>query len=285
MGSNPTQELKSIPFSNDTVVHINELGADREEQLCDILWDSPFRLQLDETTTSENSPLLTAHICYRLSYRQEMANEFLFSKYLETDIMDIFFLYCSVQVTHILACTFDGAPCMFGRYCGFTPHILTVHHVFHRHNLVAKSKSALLYLSLNATAKAIKQNKSPCPDCFHNCVRNTVTHLSVFFSILMSASSLLGAVCGVPGEGWCSSWGKGVIQINEFMLKLQENCVTLVQCKAVNKILISRLDLCRENISRGLFPPFQQLTKEIYYFSETRLNIYNRPAFVIINIW
>lgn len=110
-----------------------------------------------------------------------------------------------------------------------------------------------------------------------------MTHLSVFFAILMSASSLLGAVCGVPGGGRCSSWGKGVIQINEFMLKLQENG-TLVQCKAVNQISISRLDLCRENISRRLFPPFQQLTKEIYYFSETKLNIYSRPAFVIVNI-
>ena len=93
MGSNPTQELKSIPFSNDTVVHINELGADREEQLCDILWDSSFSLQLDETTTSENSSLLTAHVCYRLSCSQEMANEFLFSKSLLTDTKDHF--YCA----------------------------------------------------------------------------------------------------------------------------------------------------------------------------------------------
>lgn len=68
MGSNPTQELKSIPFSSDTMVHINEMGADREEQLCDILWDSQFSLQLDETTTSENSSLLMALVCYRLSY-------------------------------------------------------------------------------------------------------------------------------------------------------------------------------------------------------------------------
>ena len=117
MGSNPTQELKSIPFSNDTVVHINELGADREEQLCDILWDSPFSLRLDETTTSENSSLLTAHICYRLSYRQEMANEFLFSKYLETDIMDIFFCTVIYRRSQSKSPTFSHAPLMVPPAC------------------------------------------------------------------------------------------------------------------------------------------------------------------------
>lgn len=102
----------------------------------------------------------------------------------------------SIQVTQILTCAIDGAPTV-GK-CGFTPHILTVHCVLHRHNLVAKSESPPLCKSPNV----IKQNKSPCPDCSHTCVRNTMTHLSVFFSILMSASSLLGAVCGVPGGGW-----------------------------------------------------------------------------------
>ncbi len=48
MENDPTQVLKSIPLSNDTVVcRINEMGANTEEQLCDILRDSPFSLQLN----------------------------------------------------------------------------------------------------------------------------------------------------------------------------------------------------------------------------------------------
>lgn len=50
-----TQVLESIPLSNDTVARrINEMGADSEEQLCAILQDFPFSLQLDETATSDN---------------------------------------------------------------------------------------------------------------------------------------------------------------------------------------------------------------------------------------
>lgn len=58
MERDPTQVLKSIPLSNDTVAHrINEMGADTEEQLCAILRDSPFSLQLDETTSSDRTTL------------------------------------------------------------------------------------------------------------------------------------------------------------------------------------------------------------------------------------
>lgn len=86
MERDPTQVLKSIPLSNDTVARrIDEMGADTEEQLCAILRDSPFSLQLDETTTSDNNALLMAYVRYRASNSQEMAEEFLFSKYLDTD--------------------------------------------------------------------------------------------------------------------------------------------------------------------------------------------------------
>lgn len=48
---NPTQLLKSISLSKDTVARRRgEIGANIEEQLRTILRDSPFRLQLDETT-------------------------------------------------------------------------------------------------------------------------------------------------------------------------------------------------------------------------------------------
>ncbi|XP_058625751.1 zinc finger BED domain-containing protein 5-like [Onychostoma macrolepis] len=85
MERDPTQVLKSIPLSNDPVAcRINEMGADTEEQLYDILRDSPFSIQLDETTTSDNNALLMAYVRYRASDIDDMAEEFLFSKYLET---------------------------------------------------------------------------------------------------------------------------------------------------------------------------------------------------------
>ncbi|ROJ30521.1 Zinc finger BED domain-containing protein 5 [Anabarilius grahami] len=63
MERDPTPVLKSIPLSNDTVARrINEMGADTEEQLCAILRDSPFSLQLDETTTADNNALLMAYV-------------------------------------------------------------------------------------------------------------------------------------------------------------------------------------------------------------------------------
>lgn len=77
MESDPTQELKSIPLSNDTMARrINEIGAETEEQLCAILRDSPFSLQLYETTTSDNNALLMAYVCYRASNSHEMTEEF-----------------------------------------------------------------------------------------------------------------------------------------------------------------------------------------------------------------
>uniref|UniRef100_A0A3Q3B2X0 DUF4371 domain-containing protein n=1 Tax=Kryptolebias marmoratus TaxID=37003 RepID=A0A3Q3B2X0_KRYMA len=172
----PTQVLKSIPLSNDTVAwRINEMGADTEEQLCAILKDSPFTLQLDETTTSDNNALLMAYVRFKASSSAEMAEEFFFSKYLKPytkgqtiiDALNSYLQEKSIPITNILACATDGAPSMVGRYRGFTallkeqvPNILTVHCVLHRHNLVAKCKSPALYESLNVAVKAVNKIKA-----------------------------------------------------------------------------------------------------------------------------
>lgn len=127
MERDPTQVLKSIPLSNDTMARrINEMGADTEEQLCAILRDSPFSLQLDKTTTADNNALLMAYVRYRASNSHEMVEEFLFSKYLETDtkgqtIFNTLSAYLqekSIPISNILACATDGAPAMVCRYLG-----------------------------------------------------------------------------------------------------------------------------------------------------------------------
>lgn len=117
----PKQVLKSIPLSNNTVAHrINKMGADTEEQLCDILRDSPFSLQLDKTTTSDNNALLMAYVRYRASDSDEMAEDFFFSKYLETDTKGqtnfnalAAYLQKLIPITNILAYITDVNP-LFG---------------------------------------------------------------------------------------------------------------------------------------------------------------------------
>lgn len=53
MEHDPTQVLKSIPLNNDTVAQrINEMGTDTEEQLCAILQNPPFGLQLERPLTT-----------------------------------------------------------------------------------------------------------------------------------------------------------------------------------------------------------------------------------------
>lgn len=125
MNSDPTQVLKSIPL------RINEIGAETEEQLCAILQDYPFSLQLYEINTCDNNALLMAYVRYRASNSHEMTEEFSFSKYsckptprarpFLTCFQHIYMRNQS-QITNILACATDGTPSMVGRYCGFTIH-------------------------------------------------------------------------------------------------------------------------------------------------------------------
>uniref|UniRef100_A0A096M6F6 DUF4371 domain-containing protein n=1 Tax=Poecilia formosa TaxID=48698 RepID=A0A096M6F6_POEFO len=152
---------KSISLSNDTVAHrINEMG-NKEEQLCAILRNSPFTLQLDEMTTPDINALLMAYVRFKAPSSEDMAEEFLFSKCLKTDtkgqtIFNAVHGYLqekSIPITNILACTIDRAPSMGG----FTallkeqvPKVLTVHCIQHCHNLVAKCKNPAPNESLSA---------------------------------------------------------------------------------------------------------------------------------------
>lgn len=63
MKVDPEPIVKAIPLSNDTVSsRINEMAGDTEQQLCDILKNTDFAVQLDETTLSDNKALLMAYV-------------------------------------------------------------------------------------------------------------------------------------------------------------------------------------------------------------------------------
>ncbi|XP_010775064.1 zinc finger BED domain-containing protein 5-like, partial [Notothenia coriiceps] len=316
MERDPTQVLKSIPLSNDTVARrIDEMGADTEEQLCAILRETPFSLQLDETTTSDNNVLLMAYVRYSTSNSQEMAEEFLFSKYLVTDTkgqtifnaLDAYLQEKSIPINNILTCATDGAPSMVGRYRGFTtllkeqvPHVLTVHCVLHRHNLVAKSKSPPLHESLNVAVKAINKIKAHAlnnrlfrqlcqenDETFERLLLHTDVRwlskgncLARFCELFDSIVEFLEEVDAALGEQVSSSrcdimyladfFGK----MNEVTLKLQGKGVTLIQSKAVIHSLTSRLDLYRQSIGRRQFAHFPLLTKVSEALTDERLLIY-----------
>ncbi|KAL0161518.1 hypothetical protein M9458_045243, partial [Cirrhinus mrigala] len=297
MERDPTQV--SIPLNNDTVARrINEIGADTEEQLCAILCDSPFSYQMDETTTSDNNALLMAYVRYRASDSDEMAEEFLFSKYLETDTKGLTIFNAlsahlqekSIPITNILPCATDGTGGMVGRYRGFTallkeqvPHVLTVHCVLHRHNLVAKCISPVLHESLNIAVKAINKIKAHAlndrlfrqlcqenEETFERLLLHTEVHwlskgncLASFCELFDSIVEYLEKVDPALGERVSSSMYLTDFfeKMNEATLKLQGKDVTLVQCMAVIHSLTSRLDLYRQSTGRRHFAHFPQLTK------------------------
>ena len=65
MERDPAPVLQTVPLSGTTVKRrIDEMGTNIEDQLCEILQNTSFSLQLDETTTSDSNALLMAYVRY-----------------------------------------------------------------------------------------------------------------------------------------------------------------------------------------------------------------------------
>lgn len=174
MERDATPVIKAIPLSNDTVARrIREMSLDTEQQLCATLRVCPFSIQLDETTTADNNALLMGYVRYLSG--GDLKEDFLFGQYLTTDTrgqtiftaLTEFLQERAIPMENIIACATDRAPAMVGRYRGFAtllkqqvPHVLTMHCVLHRHNLVAKNISDSLHQSLNVAVKSINKIKS-----------------------------------------------------------------------------------------------------------------------------
>ena len=120
MERDPESVLRTVPLSDTTVKRrIDEMGTNIEDQLCEILRNTSFSLQLDETTTSDNNALLMAYVYYISD--GNITEELLFCKCLETatkgqtifqtlsDCLQI----KSTPFTNIIACAIDGAPVMW----------------------------------------------------------------------------------------------------------------------------------------------------------------------------
>ena len=173
MEKDPTPVLQAVPLSDSTVKRrIDEMGANIEEKLCEVLRKTTFSLQLDETTTSDNNALLMAYVRYIADGK--IMEELLFCKCLETDpkgqtifqTLSDYLQDKSISLTNIAACATDSASAMVGRYRGFSsllrqknPHLFTVHCVIHRQHLVAKRLSPRLQASWSVAVNAINKIK------------------------------------------------------------------------------------------------------------------------------
>ena len=86
------------------------MGTNIEDQLCEILRNTSFSLQLNETTTSDNNALLMAFVRYIAE--GDIMEELLFCKCLETDTksqtifqtLSDFLQNKSVPFANIIAC-------------------------------------------------------------------------------------------------------------------------------------------------------------------------------------
>ena len=191
--------LRTVPLGDTTVKRrIDKMGTNIEDQLCEILRNTSFSLQLDETTTSYNNALSMAYVRYIAD--RNIMEELLFCKCLETDTkgQTIFQTWSdylqnkSILFTNIKACATDGALALVGRYREFSSllkeknnHLFAVHCVLHRQHLVAKRSSPRLQQTVGVAVKAINKIKANAKttDYFDNCATQTMKSLSFSFSI------------------------------------------------------------------------------------------------------
>ena len=117
MKKDPAPVLRTVPLS-DTAVNrrIDVMNTNIEDQLYEILRNTSFSLQSDETTTSNNNALLMAYVCYLSD--ENIVEELLFCKCLEMDTkgqtifqtLSDYLQNKSIPFTNIIACATDGAP-------------------------------------------------------------------------------------------------------------------------------------------------------------------------------
>ena len=300
MEKDPAPVLQAIPLSDTTVKRrIDEMGANIEEQLCEVLQKTFFSILLDKTTTSDNNALLMAYVRY--IDNGKIMEELLFCKCLLTDatgqtIFQTLLAYLqdkSIPLTNIVACATDGASAMVGRYRGFAsllrqknPHLLIVHCVIHRQHLIAKGFSPRLQNSLAIAIKAINKIKANAKNS--RLFRQLCSENDEEFERLLLHTEVRWLSKGESFSRYCklhegvveflgeeSDVTKDVItcrqdtsyladfyeKINTAINKLHGKNITLVQCKSIIRGLINKLELYQQTLNRRDFHHFSRLSK------------------------
>lgn len=295
----PEPVLKAISLSNNTIQRrIDEMASDVEENLNNILRNTEFSLQIDESTLPNNESLLLAYV--RFIHDGKLYQELLFARTLETDTkghsifqtVEEFFKQKDIPIRNVVACATDGAASMIGRHRGFiaflkkaVPNVVTIHCIIHRQHLVAKHLTPSLNVSLSIVITAVNKIKAHSLNSrlFRQlCSRNDeqferlLLHTEVrwlskgnclarFFSLFTSVVEFLRSVDLSLAEQLTAikphvAYLADIFAIfNNLNLQLQGDEINLIKSKSAISGFISKLPFYRRNIGRKDFGQFPSL--------------------------
>ncbi|XP_053159163.1 LOW QUALITY PROTEIN: protein ZBED8 [Hemicordylus capensis] len=295
----PTDIVKKIPLSNDTVQRIDEMAENIENSLCNYLKTSQFSMQLDESTLPGNEALLLAYV--RFIRDQQICQELLFAQTLETDtkgaslfcVMKDFFEEKEIPLNNILSVATDGAPAMVGCYNGFmahlkeeVPNILAIHCVIHRQHLVVKNLSERLHSSLHLVIRAVNKIRGKSLQdrifgqlCMENdedynrlllhaevCWLSKGASLSCFSTLFNSVLEFLEDKDATLRADLIKSKPDIAYltdlfnKLSEMNLQLQGDDLNLIKTKNVISALVGKLQIHKRNLGRGEFIHFPNLS-------------------------
>ena len=262
-------------------------ATDIEDNLCSIIRNTEFSLQLDESTLPGNESLLLGYV--RFVYDGVLHEELAMALSLNADTrgetvfeeVKTYFEKNQIPLTNVIACATDSASSMMGRYHGFmaflkaaSPNVLTIHCVIHQQHLVAKNMSGRLNLSLNTVIKAVNKIKAHALNtclfkqlCNENdkAFERLLLHTEVRWlskgnclEFLQSCDpDLAKEVTAVKND--IAYLSDIFAKFNELNLSLQGNKVNLIKVKSALSGFKNRLVLCQRNLARHKFFQFSSL--------------------------
>ncbi|KFD63506.1 hypothetical protein M514_08497 [Trichuris suis] len=289
-----TEIIKRIPLSNNTVQRrIDEMSADVENTLCNILRTEEFPLQVDESTTKRSAYV-------RFIKEVKLVQELLFASELLTDTrgesifrtVEDFFKEKEIPLTNVIAVATDGAPSMLGRHRGFlsylkekVPDLLAVHCVIHRQHLVAKRLSDRLHRSLQYVITAVNKIKSSAlrerlfsqlceenDEDFNRLLLHTEVRwlskgacLSRFYALFDTVVQFLETEDTElrhnveKSRADIAYMSDLYFKFNEMNLQLQGDQLNLIKTKTVVTAFIDKLAIFGQNLGRGEYRQFPNL--------------------------
>uniref|UniRef100_A0A5S6Q3Q7 DUF4371 domain-containing protein n=1 Tax=Trichuris muris TaxID=70415 RepID=A0A5S6Q3Q7_TRIMR len=293
--------IRKLPLSNSTVQRrLDEMAADVEDQLCNFLRTTKFSLQLDEAVLPRNEALLLAYVRFIKEEKINQELLFARQLETDTKgqsiflVVEEFFREKRIPLANIMAVATDGAPSMVGRHRGFVAHLkrsvselLVVHCVIHRQQLVAKHLSDRLHRSLGFVITAVNKIRSSplndrlfaqlceknddefCRLLLHTEVRwlSRGACLSRFYALFDTVLQFFEK----DDTGLSNSLKKFKVDIaylsdlcykfNEMNLQLQGDDLNLIKTKSVISAFVMKLLLFKENLGRGQFSQFPNLSQ------------------------